>query len=202
MDFLIFTIFAAMALGLFMSWIKADTNAKRAESVKRSLKRKKGFRRSQCLLSTDAKAGVALDDTGKKVCLIKFIDNNVSMRVIGVDKLLSSRIIENGSTITKTSRASQAGGALAGGLVLGGIGAIVGGLSGKTNSTRRIKKVDLQITIADTRRPIHTINLMDVEGNEGGLIHAEALKKAEHWRGLISVLIREAKSRSKEEDNL
>lgn len=192
MDFLIFVIFTAMALGLFVLWIKSDMDAKRAELAKRSLRRKEGFRRSQYLLSQDARTGIALDDTGKKVCLVKFIDNNVSMRVIGTDKLLSSRIIENGSTITRTSRSSQAGGALVGGLAIGGIGVLVGGLSGKTNSTRRIKKVDLQVTISDTRRPIHTVNLMNIEGNEGGSVHTGARKKAERWHGLISVLIDKA----------
>lgn len=50
--------------------------------------------------------------------------------------ILASEVIEEGGTVTRTQRSSQIAGTLIGGLALGGVGAIIGGLSGTTKTTK------------------------------------------------------------------
>lgn len=90
-----------------------------------------GFTPSQKVMDNDGNSGIAVDEGRKKVCLIKQSMGNIDLDVLTYRDILSSEIFENGVTITKTARGNQLGGALIGGLALGGVGAIIGGLSGK-----------------------------------------------------------------------
>jgi hypothetical protein len=106
--------------------------------------------------------------------------------------LLSSEVFEDNVTITKTARGSQLGGALIGGLALGGVGAIIGGLSGNKTSSDKVNRIDLRITVNRTGSPVHDINFMNVEGKKNGIIYKTAMKQTRHWHGLLGVLIKRA----------
>jgi hypothetical protein len=116
------------------------------------------------------------------------------MRVITYRDILSSELFVDGETVTKTARGSQVGGALIGGLALGGVGALIGGLSGKKRSSEKIKRIDLRITINDTKNPLHDINFMDIEVNQDSYLYKSAMEEARHWHGLVTVLIKTAES--------
>ncbi|MBW6461369.1 MAG: hypothetical protein K0B08_12430 [Bacteroidales bacterium] len=66
-----------------------------------------------------------------------------------------------------------------GGLLLGGVGVVLGGLSGKTTSVHEVSSVDLRIIINNIQNPVH-------------LIKSLSLESANHWHALISVLIKRA----------
>lgn len=151
------------------------------------------FQITQKLLSTDGLVGLAIDEDRQKLCLFEQeLSREVKHRIISYRDLLSSEIFEDGTTITKTNRTSQLGGALIGGIALGGVGAIIGGLSGKTESLSHVKRIDLRLVIDDTRQPLHDINLMNVNVTKTDGRYKEAMSKARHWHGLIEVLIRRA----------
>ena len=150
------------------------------------------FNATQKFMGNDGGSGIAIDEERKKVCLIKFRSNDAVMGVCSYRDLISSELFEDGNTVTSTSRSSQIGGALVGGIALGGVGAIIGGLSGKTTSTQKPKRVDLRVTVNRTDSPIHDVNFMDIETSKDGIIYTVAMQQARHWHGLISVLIRRA----------
>lgn len=116
--------------------------------------------------------------------------------------VLTSEIFVDGETITKTARGSQLGGALIGGLALGGVGAIIGGLSGKTKSSEKVKRVDLRITVNDTKSPLHDLNFMDIEGKKDGIVYKSAMEQARHWHGLIAVLIKTADNEDERQERI
>ncbi len=64
---------------------------------------------------------------------------------------------KNGTTIASTNRGSQALGATAGALAFGGIGAIIGGLSGASTQQELVCHISLVIKIRDQSKPIHKI---------------------------------------------
>lgn len=160
------------------------------------------FSPSQKIMGEDGNSGIAVDEGRKKICLIKNTFGNILLDVVTYRDILSSEVFEDGVTITKTSRGSQLGGALIGGLALGGVGAIIGGLSGKKTSSDKVNRIDLRITVSRTNSPVHDINFMNVEGKKNGLIYNAAMQQARHWHGLLEVLIRRADSEdiAKEKD--
>jgi hypothetical protein len=188
MDFVIWLIIIIVAAALLQ--ISATNNKKK--KMEKILGERSDFSATQKIMGCDGNSGIAIDETRKKVGLISNEFNIVSIRVFSYRDLLCSEIFEDGSTITKTVRTSQVGGALVGGLLFGGVGAVIGGLSGKTETTGKIKKIDLRLTVNDTKNPIHDVAFQNVEGNKGGLIHKAAMKQARHWHSLIEVLIKRA----------
>ena len=78
--------------------------------------------------------------------------------------------------------------------MLGGVGAIIGGLSGNKTSSGKVKKIDLRIIVNRTKNPIHDINFMFEERKKGDFFYNQAMKKARHWHGLMEVLIKRADS--------
>lgn len=156
------------------------------------------FSVTQKVIGDDGATGLAIDEQRKKVCLIDHRQRTVSCRVVTYKDLLSSEIFEDGSTVTKTVRSSQLGGALIGGLALGGVGAIIGGLSGKTKTSGKVKRIDLRITVNDTQNPLHDVNFLNVETKQDGIVYQGAMKTARHWHGLVEVLIKRADMEERE----
>lgn len=168
-----------------------DTSNKK-KAMDDHLDRIKDFSATQKVIGLDGNTGLAIDEQRKKICLIDHRQQNVTTRVFVYKDLLSSEIFEDGVTVTKTVRSSQLGGALIGGLALGGVGAIIGGLSGKTQTSGRVKKIDLRLTVNDTQNPLHNINFLDLEINKDTSLYKLAIEQARHWHGLIEVLIKRA----------
>ncbi|MEK5444442.1 hypothetical protein [Fredinandcohnia sp. FSL W7-1320] len=46
-----------------------------------------------------------------------------------------------------------------GGIVAGGVGAVIGGLSGSQTSTNEVKKIQLQVVVNDTKKSFNRITL-------------------------------------------
>ena len=106
-------------------------------------------------------------------------------------------MFENGITITKFVRSSQLGGALIGGVALGGVGAIIGGLSGNTQSSDIINSIDLHLVVHDLQSPIHDIKLLNLKTKKDSIIYETAIQKARYWHSLIEVLIKKSDSEEK-----
>ena len=162
--------------------------------LKKKLNSVNDFSASQKVMGENGNSGIAVDEGRKKVCLLNKRMVASELDVLSYRDILSSELFEDGETVTKTARVSQLGGALIGGLALGGVGAVIGGLSGKKISSSKVKKIDLRITVNRTKNPIHDINFMDVACKKGGYLYNQAMKNARHWHGLMEVLINRADS--------
>jgi hypothetical protein len=110
--------------------------------------------------------------------------------VLGFDELVSIEVVSNGRTITKTNRGSQVLGAAVGGLALGGVGAIIGGLSGSTRADEKTTSVVLRLITKDIDHP-----LIDIVVHSGFSLRPDALKKLpyyadmEQWYARIQAII-------------
>lgn len=63
----------------------------------------------------------------------------------------------DGVTLNRTNRGSQLMGAAIGAAALGGVGAVIGGLSGSSSTQERIRSATLIIKVDDRDNPIHRI---------------------------------------------
>jgi hypothetical protein len=141
-------------------------------------------------MAEDGKSGIAIDEQNRKACLTTYAYGNLNYKIIDYRDILEAEILEDGHTATKTSRTSQAASALIGGVLFGGVGAVVGALTGSSRTKGKIKRVDLKIVVNDVKVPVFMLNFMNVEGAQGGFIHKAAMQKAEEWIGRLKVLIR------------
>jgi len=186
---IIIIIVAVVIIGTFISISMIN---KSKEAMAEKIKAIPNFTPSQSFMGVDGKTGFAIDEQRAMLCLITKTGEFVSTRLVPYADIVSVELTEDGSSITKTSRSSQLGGALVGGVLLGGVGAVVGGLTGSTKTSQKIKNVDLRVVIDDTKSPLHNVSFQNVEGARGGLIHNAALTQARHWNGLFDVVIRRA----------
>ncbi|MFT3809421.1 MAG: SHOCT domain-containing protein [Micropepsaceae bacterium] len=141
-------------------------------------------------LGEDGSTGLAIDMQRKKLCLV--IGLTGSVRVYDHRDILEVEIVEDGVTISKTSRTSQAGNAILGGLVFGGVGAVVGALTSASRSYGKVRRLDLKIVINDPAAPVFLLNFLSAEAAAGGFTHSTFSKVAQEWAGRLKVLIKAA----------
>ncbi len=193
MDFFGWVILIVV-VGVVIAIIEIFHTSNKKKGMEEKLAELNEFTPSQKIMADDGNSGIAVDEGRNKICLINNYLGNIELDVLEYRDILSSEIFEDGVTITKTARASQLGGALIGGLALGGVGAIIGGLSGLKTSSDEVNRIDLIITVNRTSNPIHKINFMNVEGKKNGIIYNISMQQARHWHGLLEVLIKRADS--------
>jgi hypothetical protein len=171
---LIFIVVMSVAIVVAM----AMQQSKNRSAMSASVASIPDFRSSQEFMGEDGKAGISVDEVSKKVCLTTAGPPPV-VRTYGYKDILEAEVLVAGATVTKTSRTSQAGRALLGGVVLGPIGMLAGALTAKQTSTNRVNRVDLRIVVNDPDHPVHVINCLTVHD-------------AQAWHGRVLALIRQA----------
>ncbi len=91
--------------------------------------------------------GVGIDMIRNRLA-VRYFDGRVRARkIIQGEQVLSVKVRETaGATHTKTQGGSQLGRALVGGVLMGGVGVLLGGLSAKQTSTGTVSLVQVLIT--------------------------------------------------------
>jgi len=122
-------------------------------------------------------------------------------RKILFNKIIQAEVMIDDETYSAVARGNQAIGIGVGALALGGVGAVIGGLSAKTNNMSKIKSIDIKLTVNDLKNPIAKINFLNVWDNnmslkiKGGREKTDktvqqALKDAEQWQGMFDVILK------------
>ena len=75
------------------------------------------------------------------------------------EDIIACEVIIDGEIVTKTSRGSQLMGAAVGGVLFGGVGAVVGALTGQKKNSEDIKQIIVKIVLNDLKIPNIKINL-------------------------------------------
>ena len=105
---------------------------------------------------------------------------------------MESEIIVDGNIIVKTSTTSTIGRAVVGGVITGGVGAVIGGVTGKKSHNEVVKKIDLKICVNDSSNPFYKIRFLDTECKKGDSIYNDSYENAERWQGIISTFIKQS----------
>jgi len=182
-----------------------SNNKKRNEMVK-EIQKLDDFDVSHSYMEANAINGIALDNSRHKFCLIVNELGKYNLSVYSYKDLLEVEVLEDGGSITKTARGSQLGGMLIGGLALGGVGAIVGGLSGQKNNIDKIKSMDLKLVINNIDNPLFIINFFKSVESKGstrsGLLYNNSNELIKEWHSRLSVLIKKADEEDKKSEKI
>lgn len=152
----------------------------------------KNFSVDSQYVSPDGTTGIAIDEGRAKVCLVRKAGEKFKSRVVAHRDILSSEIHENGQTVTKSVRSSQIGRAVVGGLLAGGVGAVIGGLSGNKIDKSKITQLDLRLVVNDPSEPVHDVRFLTMESAKDSILYKTAAEDARQWQARMDVLIKRA----------
>jgi len=153
---------------------------------------------SHSMTLSDTKFGLAVDTESRRIRLFTDDGQSVKYRTFLAKDILSCEILEDGDSTIAVNRGSQVAGAAVGGLLLGGAGLIVGGLSGKKKTSKIVSKVDFRVTVNDIKQPIHTVNLLSTDGKSQSPLYKGVLETCHKWSATIDVLIHASRQDEKE----
>lgn len=139
---------------------------------------------------------VISDNDNKQYIAIYESENRIVIsddRTIRIDDLLWVELRIDDNIITQKSNANTVGRAIVGGVLAGGAGAIIGGLSGKTTQKKEIKKINIIIGQRDLSEPIITLNCYEVDPMHSKWFEdaraVDMLNYAQQVTDLLSVII-------------
>ena len=105
-------------------------------------------------------------------------------RIHSYDEVLDFELLEDGGSIVK----GGLGRAVAGGVLFGGVGAIVGGATGKRKGKPTCTSLKIKITLNDMTTPTEYINLISTETKKSSMLYQTCEKQAQEILSLFQVM--------------
>jgi len=166
---------------------------RKASAMETHLNQLSNFKPSRSAFGIDGETGIAFEESKNRICLLFHDAEKPSHRFLSSQDLYSAEVVEeDGASLTRVTHSTKLGNAIVGGLLLGGVGAVVGGLSGKsgTETSRVITKLVIRLTINDTATPTHNITLINQAVETPTETFKTARTTAAEWNDLLAVLIK------------
>ena len=104
--------------------------------------------------------------------------------IYSFDDIVAFELLEDGNSITK----GGTGRAIAGYLLFGGVGAIVGGSTGKKKTKSTCTRLQIKITVNNINAPAVYINLISGETKTDGFIYKNAYNSAQNILSVLQVI--------------
>jgi hypothetical protein len=148
--------------------------------------------------------GIAVDKKRKLIGLL-----GQTCHIITAADIIEVNVTEDGQKVIETSRSSQITGAVVGGLLMGGTGAIIGGLSGKQKVSNEVSSVGMTIIWNNLDNPEHHISFFSTNistkigksAPKYNLEYARAKDEATRWHNILKVLMNTAQPNNDDSQN-
>lgn len=98
--------------------------------------------------------------------------------------IIDFELMEDGNTVSK----GGLGRAVAGGLLFGGVGAIVGGVTGGKKAKQTCTSLRIKITINDLRNPVIYISFITAEVKKQSILYTSAYHTAQEVMSMLQVM--------------
>ena len=160
----------------------------------RSLPNKKG--NTSTLNTRDVGSYLFIMDKFFKVLVI--IGSGVR-EIFNYSDIIEVSCEENGNLLYTKSAGRTVGGAIVGGVLMGGAGAVVGGLSGASKQNKEIKNLDIKILLRSTSKSSCILHFNEVgrvlktKDNSDRALYETYVKNANQAKDILSVIIDDAK---------
>lgn len=130
---------------------------------------------------------IAIDKNREKIVYIDDKGNSLNKKEFSFSDIISCELIKDGATIYKKSTTRTIGGAIIGGALSGGVGAIIGGLSGSSKEKEKINSIDIKINLRDIDNPSFKFKFFEYKGSR--MFLNESIESAEEWKDRIAAII-------------
>ena len=188
-------------LGVFLWIIFAIWTYGEGKEAHKQLKAE--FPNAKIFVNTFKSTFIALDFGSSTMAVSTFIafDGSIPKKLVyhryHFSQIIKADVLKDGITIGTTNRGSQAAGAAIGALAFGGVGAIIGGLSGSTRSVENTKRISINIVVDDLDHPNHKIVFFTARGDgksRKSLAFLEASKAVADFAAFINAAIRNSQA--------
>lgn len=113
------------------------------------------------------------------------ISGNIkNAKIYNYSDIISYELLEDGSAVTK----GGVGRAIAGGILFGGIGAIVGGTTGKKKTKNICNRLQIKITVNSSDKATEYINLINTETKKDGIIYKTSYAMAQEILSVLEII--------------
>lgn len=127
--------------------------------------------------------GIAMDDINSTLAFV--MDGKIIF--IKFSSIMRCDLVLDSETVSNTERGSQIVGAAVGALLAGGVGAIIGGLSGGKRSKRKLSEIALKVVVDDLRTPMYVIPIYSEK--KARTPTKKELREVDEWHSLLQVII-------------
>lgn len=196
--FIIFAIIVIIVAGIMGSNYETKKKAERASSLSLKLQDVSDFTLTKKVDGYGGYYLFAIDEVNEKIGLLTQIESSF----ISFSDIIGVELIEDGNILTKKSTSRTIGGAILGGVIAGGAGTIVGGLSGNSIQKNKVSTVTVKILVRNLNQPTLSILCFDsktmtvehkssieTEGKMESYIYKLCRKNADDIKDLVSVII-------------
>lgn len=135
----------------------------------------------ETFISTWDNSFIALNFDAKKIALGK----NDALSVCDFSQIIQVDVLRNDNTVTSTNKSSLATRAVVGGILLGGVGALVGAVTAKSYASQELSKISLRVI---TESGSHSVMFLDLKNSQrAGLdsIRSSTSGDADKFYGLV-----------------
>lgn len=139
-----------------------------------------------------------MDDFFKVIVLV----GSGTREIFNYSDIIEVSYEENGSQLFTKSAGRTVGGAIVGGVLMGGAGAVVGGLSGASKQNKEIKNMDIKILLRSTSRTTCVLHFKDndrvlkTKDESDRKLYETYVKNANQAKDILSIIIDDAKQAS------
>ena len=152
-----------VAIAIFAAFSGAHQN-NQVSSARDELYSIPGFSPGYNFISGNGKYGIAIDEHARRFAIYSGAGN---WRTYSFDQLTAFDVQKDGSSVQKTNRGSQVSRAAIGGILFGGLGFVVGGLTASKRIEEKVSKLALKLFIARSPKPTEEVVFFHVAGGVG-----------------------------------
>jgi len=194
-------LFIAVIIAIVAIIVQFSNNKKHKEETQIAISGIPDYTATDTYLSESSGISISFDNQRKKICLIDKLHKSY---LYSYDKILQCEIVVDGETVLKQSTSGTIGRSVLGGILTGGVGAIIGGTTASKTHKENISRIDLKIIIDDTSNPVFRINFMNIKTKKKSFIYRASYSQVEKWHGILAGLIRQGNTEDavKQNENL
>ena len=167
-------------------------------SIETRIRHLNNFDPTAVYVSSSNLAGVAIDSSRREILLA----DEATLRRLTISSIISCDILEDDVRLAYVNLGSQLAGIAIGGILPGGVGAVIGSLSASKRSINNVRKIILRFMTDDFERPRHGVVLLDWSFSKTGIkrdsmLYRAALETAELWHGRVTAMMKAGESSEK-----
>ena len=177
-------------VGIIWAIWSGVSGARKASQMRDEVRNLADFDAADVYVSPFNQVGVAIDRNRREILLT----DRDERRIFPVESIVSCEVLEDGAQLAYANRGSQLAGVVVGGALLGGVGAVIGGLSGSQRMMQRVQSVTLRFTTDDFDNPLYDIVVWKSPSEKGvgrdDLLYQQQLKVAQRWHARTMAMMK------------